>query len=63
MSTQHEMSWERETTEFVDDNNWVIREPTGATIVFCSCGFSRIVADSDVQRVIDEHLPAGGVTS
>lgn len=26
---QHEMTWERDTSEYVDDNNWVIREPTG----------------------------------
>ncbi|CQR59246.1 hypothetical protein [Streptomyces leeuwenhoekii] len=55
MTVQHEMSWERDTTEYVDDNNWVISEQTGATAVFCSCGFQRIVADQDTQRTIDEH--------
>lgn len=56
MTVQHDMAWERDTSEWVDENNWVIREPTGATFVSCSCGFSRTVPDREVQRVIDEHL-------
>ncbi|MFF6866695.1 hypothetical protein [Streptomyces ardesiacus] len=55
MNAQHLVSWERDTTEYVDDNNWVITEPTGATFVSCSCGFQRTVANQDTQRAIDEH--------
>lgn len=36
MSEQHKMSWDPDTSEFVDDNGWVIREPTGVTTVRCS---------------------------
>jgi len=55
MADKHQMSWERDTTQWVDDNNWVHTEPTGSTLVSCSCGFSKIVADGDVQRTIEEH--------
>ncbi|MFE0207045.1 hypothetical protein [Streptomyces sp. NPDC058985] len=60
MTQQHEMSWERDTTEYVDDNNWVIREPTGSTLVTCSCGFSRTVSNDEAPQVMEEHRASTG---
>ncbi|MCX4571595.1 hypothetical protein OOK48_35330 [Streptomyces viridodiastaticus] len=55
MSVQHLMSWERDTTEYVNENNWVITQPTGVTVVSCSCGFTRTVANQDMQSTINDH--------
>ncbi|MEU7399997.1 hypothetical protein [Streptomyces sp. NPDC044948] len=55
MAEEHEMSWEPDFIESVDENLWVVRELTGVTTVRCSCGLVRDAANSDVQRIVEEH--------
>mgnify|MGYP003484577746 CR=1 FL=1 len=55
MTTQHEITTDPHTTEWVDDNLWVRRELTGATDVSCSCGLHRTVANAEVRQVVEEH--------
>lgn len=63
MTEKHEMSWDPDVREFVDENNWIVRERTGTTTVQCSCGLVEDVADKDVQRAVEEHRATAGTST
>ncbi|GAA3956812.1 hypothetical protein GCM10022384_07420 [Streptomyces marokkonensis] len=55
MTEKHEMSWEPDFSESVDENLWMVRELTGVTTVRCSCGLVQDVTNSNVQRTVEER--------
>lgn len=60
----HHMGWDTETTEYVDANGWVVREPNGVITVTCSCGLTAgPIGKAEGIRIGREHAAAVGLPS